>query len=76
MHADPSGIANDRAVVNAIEDDMVVLAAGPSRTPVRVPVSDVPEGTAVGTWLVLDVQLAPPMVLAIDQAMTAERRGA
>lgn len=74
MHADPSGIANDRAMVNAIEDDMVVLAAGPSRTPVRIPVSDVPEGTEVGTWLVLDVQLQPPMVLAIDRAMTAERR--
>ncbi len=76
MHADPSGIANDRAVVTAIEDDMVVLAAGPSRTPVRLPLADVPEGTEVGTWLVLDVQLQPPMVLAIDEAMTAERRGA
>ncbi len=75
MHADPSGISNDRAMVSAIEDDMAVLAAGPSRTPVRVPMSDVPEGTQVGTWLVLDVQLQPPMVLAIDEAMTAERRG-
>ena len=74
MHADPSGIANDRAMVSSIEDGMAVLAAGPSRTPVRLPMSDVPEDTEVGTWLILDVQLHPPMVLGIDRAMTEERR--
>ena len=73
MHADPSGINNDRAMVTAIEDGMAVLAAGPSRTPVRLPLSDVPEGTEVGVWLVLDLQLHPPMALAIDHEMTAER---
>ena len=75
MHADPSGITNDRAMVTAIEDGMAVLAAGPSRTPVRLPMSDVPEGTEVGVWLVLDVQLHPPMALAIDHQMTREHRG-
>ena len=72
VHADPSGIPNDRARVTAIEDGNAVLAAGPSRTPVRLPMTDVPEGTTVGTWLVLDVQLHPPMALSIDAARTAE----
>lgn len=76
MHADPSGIANDRARVTAIEDGHVVLATGPSQMPVRLPVEDVPDGTEVGTWLVLDVQLQPPLVLAIDEALTARDRGA
>ncbi len=75
MHADPSGISNDRAMVTAIEEGHAVLATGPSRTPIRLPLSDVPEGVEVGVWVVLDVQLHPPMVLEIDQAMTTERRG-
>lgn len=75
VHADPSGISNDRAMVTAIEDGQVVLATGPSRTPIHLPLEDVPEGTEVGTWVVLDVQLHPPMVLDIDHTMTAERRG-
>jgi len=75
VHADPSGISNDRAMVTAIEEGHAVLATGPSRTPIRLPLSDVPEGVEVGVWVVLDVQLHPPMVLEIDQAMTTERRG-
>jgi len=74
MHADPSGITNDRARVTAIEDGKVVLATGPSQMPVHLPVEDVPEGTEVGTWLVLDLQLQPPLVLRIDEALTAERQ--
>jgi hypothetical protein len=73
MHADPSGITNDRARVTAIEDGKVVLATGPSQMPVRLPVEDVPDGTGVGTWLVLDLQLTPPLVLGIDEVLTAER---
>jgi hypothetical protein len=73
VQADPSGIANDRAVVSRIEDDTAVLAVGPGRTPMHVPVDELPEGCVPGSWLVLDMQLSPPMVLWIDQAMTAER---
>ena len=73
MQADPSGISNDRAVVSRVEDDMAVLAVGPSRTPMHLPMDELPDGAAEGTWLVLDMQLSPPMVLSIDRAMTAER---
>lgn len=77
MQADPSGISNDRGVVSRIEDDTAVLAVGPSRTPMHLPLDELPEGVQEGTWLVLDMQLSPPMALSIDEAMTAERtRGA
>ena len=73
MEADPSGIPNDRAVIQRIEDGQAVLAVGPSRTPLHVPVDDLPPDAATGTWLLLDLQLQPPMVLGIDEAMTDER---
>jgi hypothetical protein len=73
VEADPSGIPNDRAVVQRIEDDQAVLAVGPSRTPMRLPVHDLPEGAGPGTWVILDLQLQPPMVTSIDEAMTDER---
>lgn len=73
MQSDPSGIGNDRAEVTRIEDDEAVLAVGPSMTPMHVPLDDLPEGAGVGTWLILDLQLQPPMVLGVDQAMTDAR---
>lgn len=73
MQADPSGIANDRALVSRFEEGKAVLAVGPGRTPMHVPREDLPEGAEPGTWLVLDMQISPPMVLWIDHAMTAER---
>ncbi len=74
MEADPGGIPNDRALIQRIEDDSAVLAVGPSRTPMHVPVDDLPEGATPDTWVMVDLQLQPPMVIAIDQAMTDERR--
>jgi hypothetical protein len=73
VQADPSGISNDRGMVSRIEDDTAVLAVGPSRTPMHLPLDELPEGVREGTWLVLDMQLSPPMALSIDEAMTAER---
>jgi hypothetical protein len=73
VEADPSGIPNDRAVVQRIEGDQAVLAVGPSRTPMHVPVADLPEGAEPNTWLMVDLQLQPPMVIGIDEAMTNER---
>lgn len=73
MQADPSGISNDRGVVSRIEDDKAVLAVGPSRTPIHLPLDELPEGVREGTWVVLDMQLSPPMALSIDETMTAER---
>lgn len=74
MRADPSGIGNDRAVVDRIEDGDAVLSVGPSRTPVHVPVDELPAGTDTGTWVVLDLQVQPPLVLSIDRDLTRDRR--
>jgi hypothetical protein len=73
VQADPSGISNDRGVVSRIEDDKAVLAVGPSRTPIHLALDELPEGVQEGTWVVLDMQLSPPMALSIDAEMTAER---
>jgi len=73
MQSDPSGISNDRGLVRSIEDGQAVLAVGPSRTPVYLPEGDLPAGAAPGTWVILDLQLQPPMVLGIDKALTDER---
>jgi hypothetical protein len=74
VREDPSGIGNDRALVERIEDGDAVLAVGPSRTPVHIPVDELPAGTDAGTWVVLDLQVAPPLVLSIDQELTRSRR--
>jgi hypothetical protein len=74
VRSDPSGIGNDRAVIERVEDTEAVLAVGPSRTPMRVPVDDLPAEAEPGTWLVLDLQLHPPIVLTVDEAMTRDRR--
>lgn len=76
MERDPSGIDNDRAFLRRIEDDEAVLAVGPSRTPLRVDAADLPGGATPGTWVVVDTQQSPPMVLSVDQAMTDERNDA
>lgn len=73
MNEDPSGIANDRARIQRVEEGSAVLAVGPSRTPVHLPLEDLPDGCAEGTWLILDLQLEPPLVIGIDRAMTDER---
>lgn len=74
MHDDPSGIANDRALIERIEDDEAVLSVGPSRTPVHIPVDELPQDATAGMWVVLDLQIQPPLVLSIDEALTESRR--
>lgn len=74
MHDDPSGIANDRAKIERIEDGDAVMSVGPSRTPVHVPVDELPEAAAPGDWVILDLQIQPPLVLGIDATMTEARR--
>ncbi len=71
MLNDPSGIDRDRAVVIAIADGQVELAIGPSRTRVHLDAAELPDGAEVGTWIVLDLQSAPPMPLFIDHELTA-----
>lgn len=73
---DPSGIGTDRALVDHIEDGRIaVLHVGPGRVGMHVPVEELPPEAEVGTWVVLDVQSQPPLVLGIDEPLTRQRRG-
>ncbi len=74
MQSDPSGISNDRAEVRSLDDGQAVLAVGPSQTPVYLPEDDLPAGAEPGTWVILDLQLQPPMVLGIDEELTHSKR--
>ena len=69
MERDPSGIGNDRAVIDRIEGSTAVLAVGPGRTPVHLGVDELPGGVRPGTWLVLDLQSQPPLVVGIDDEL-------
>ena len=75
MESDPSGIGNDRAVVDRLDAETAVLAVGPGRTPVHLGADELPAGVEAGTWLVLDLQSQPPLVLGIDQELTRRRSG-
>jgi hypothetical protein len=70
---DPSGIAPDRAVVDRVGEGIAVLLVGPGHTEVHVPAEDLPEDVGAGTWVVLDLQLHPPLVLGADPELTGER---
>lgn len=73
MPDDPSGIGPDRAVVDRVRGDTAVLLVGPGHTEVHVPASDLPEEIEEGTWVMLDLQLQPPLVLGVDPELTGER---
>jgi hypothetical protein len=70
---DPSGIGPDRAVVERLDDDTAVLLVGPGHTEVHVPAVDLPEDIGAGTWVMLDLQLQPPLVLGQAPELTGER---
>jgi hypothetical protein len=70
---DPSGIGPDRAVVDRLDGDVAVLLVGPGHTEVHVPAADLPEDVGTGTWVVLDLQLQPPLVLGADPELTGDR---
>lgn len=65
MFPDPSGIAQDRGLIERVEDGKAVVRVGPSMTPVHLPIEDLPGGADVGSWLVLDLQLTPPLALRV-----------
>lgn len=73
---DPSGIGTDRAVIHDVEDDVATLHVGPGKVGLHVPVAELPANADVGTWVVLDIQSHPPIVLAVDDELTARRGGA
>jgi hypothetical protein len=73
---DPSGIGTDRAVIDRVDAETAVLLVGPGHTEVHVPAADLPEDVEPGTWVVLDLQLQPPLVLGPDPELTGERAAA
>ena len=75
MESDPSGIGNDRAVIEQFDAGKAVLAVGPGRMPVHLAADELPSGVDVGTWLVLDLQSQPPLVIGVDEELTRRRAG-
>ena len=65
-------IGPDRALIDAIDEDVAVLRVGPGGTEVHVPVEALPAEASTGTWVVLDVQVQPPMVVGVDEELTRE----
>lgn len=57
----------DRALVDHIDDGTAVLLVGPGRVELHVPADTLPAGAGVGTWVILDVQSQPPIVIAVDE---------
>jgi hypothetical protein len=70
---DPSGIDPDHAVVDRVDPDRAVLLVGPGHTEVHVPAEDLPEDVGPGTWVRLDLQLQPPLVLGPDPELNGAR---
>ena len=63
----------DRAIVAGVEDATAVLRVGPGGTELHLPAEDLPAGASAGTWVILDLQLQPPLVIGVDERMTRER---
>ena len=70
---EPPGVAPDRALVERVEDATAVLRVGPGGTQVNLDAEDLPEEAVPGTWVILDLQLHPPLVLGVDEELTRQR---
>ncbi len=69
----PPGVAPDRALVDAIDDTTATLRVGPGGTRVDLGADELPPEAEPGTWVILDLQLHPPLVLGVDEELTARR---
>lgn len=76
MLAEPSGVGPDRARVHDIVDDTAVLRVGPGGTELHVNLDELPAGTSENTWVILDLQTTPPLVIGIDAELTEAQPGA
>lgn len=76
MLAEPSGVGPDRARVDDIVDDTAVLRVGPGGTELHVGIDELPAGAAENTWVILDLQTTPPLVIGIDEDLTEAQPGA
>lgn len=69
----PPSVAPDRALVDRVDDSVAVLRVGPGGTQVNLDAADLPPEAVPGTWVILDLQLHPPLVLGVDEELTRER---
>ena len=77
MLAEPSGVGPDRALIHEIVDDgTAVLRVGPGGTELHVTTDELPSGAAENTWVILDLQTTPPLVIGVDHDLTAAQPGA
>lgn len=65
----PPGVSPDRAWIEELDETAAVLRVGPGGTRVRLPAEDLPAEATEGAWVVLDLQLEPPLVLGLDESM-------
>jgi hypothetical protein len=67
-------VGPDRALIDHLTEEAAILHVGPGGTEVHVPVEALPEGAEAGTWVVLDVQVQPPMIVGIDDELTRQTK--
>ncbi|MFA9447131.1 hypothetical protein [Egicoccus sp. AB-alg6-2] len=67
---EPTGIRPDRGFVDQVADGRAVLLVGAGRTPLHLDVEELPRDAAAGSWVVLDLQSTPPLVLGVDAELT------
>ncbi len=64
-------IPPDRAVIHDVTDDgTAVLLVGPGKVELHVPADSLPDGAGTSTWVILDVQSRPPIVIGVDHERT------
>ncbi len=73
MSAQPPIVDPDRALVHQLDEETAVLHVGPGATRVHLPAGDLPPEATEGTWVILDLQLQPPLVLGVDESLTRDR---
>ena len=73
MADQPDIVDPDRALVHQLDEETAVLHVGPGATRVHLDAADLPPEATEGCWVVLDLQLQPPLVLAVDEELTRER---
>lgn len=71
---EPPGVAPDRALIERVEDGTAVLLVGPGGTRVHLDSEDLPPEAVAGAWVILDLQLHPPLVLGVDEELTRQRQ--
>jgi hypothetical protein len=72
--AAPEPVPADRGVVDRIVDGhTAVVLVGPEEDELHVPVDALPAGAEPSSWVVLDLEVEPPAITAVDHDRTEAR---